>query len=316
MRIRRVGRPVAAAGVGLGGLYLLALLLVSLTSDERVLEAGAPKRFCGLYLDCHRLVTLVGVERTDRIGSLPAAGTFHVVTLRLASDAKRATLPTGRMTAVAQDDAGRRFGRSTGAERALAGEGPVGLPDTALAPGAAVTTRLVFELPPDAANPRLHVRDARLLSVLTELVLIGDEDSFLHARTTFALGDRGTALRIPRVVCGVEAGCDTVIRVVDLRRAPAAGTPPDRVPADGLFYIFTVEIRGPEAALVAEVRDATGHTYGRAHDVEALLPPPPPGRTRWVFDLPDRAPGLRLELRPPGTLNRLIAAPVSIALPA
>jgi hypothetical protein len=317
MRFPRHLQLVAATGAVLGGLYFLALLLVSLTSDERVLGPNQTKEFCGFYLDCHRLVTLVGVERTGRIGAVTAAGVFHVVTLRLGSNARRAVMRTGRMAAEARDDAGRRFTRSPEAERVLAAEGAVGLPDTAIEPGGMVTTRLVFDLPRDAANPRVYVRDSDPVAVVTEMLLIGDEDSFLHARTTFALGDPREAMRVPRAVCGVGAGCDTVVRVLDVRRAAAAGRSPDRVPADGVFYILTVEIRAPHrSALVAEVRDGAGRTYGRAWDVEARLPPPPPGREQWVFDLPDRAPAPRLELRQSGALNRLMASPVSIPLAA
>jgi hypothetical protein len=317
MHLRQL-KPIAATGAVLGGLYFLALLLVSLSSDERILGLNQTKQFCGFYLDCHRLVTLVGVEQADRIGAVtPAAGVFHIVTLRLGSNARRAVMHTGRMAASARDDAGRRFDRSLDAERALGTDGLVGLPDTAIEPGGMVTTRVVFDLPRDAANPRLYVRDRDPVAVVAEMLMIGDEDSFLHARTTFALGDAREAMRAPRAVCGVGAGCDTVVRVLDVRRAAAAGRLPDRVPADGLFYILTVEIRAPRpAALVAEVRDGAGRTYGRAWDVEARLPPPPPGRVQWVFDLPDRAPAPRLELRHPGVLNRLITSPVSIRLPA
>jgi len=317
MHLRHL-KPLAATGAVLGGLYFLALLLVSLSSDERILGPNQTKQFCGFYLDCHRLVTLVSVERTDRIGAVtPAAGVFHIVTLRLGSNARRAVMHTGRMAASARDDAGRRFDRSLDAERALGTDGQVGLPDTAIEPGGMVTTRLVFDLPRDAANPRLYVRDSDPVAVATEMLLIGDEDSFLHARTTFALSEAREAMRAPRAVCGLGAGCDTVVRVLDVRRAAAAGRSPDRVPADGLFYILTVEIRASRpGALVVEVRDAAGRTYGRARDVEARLAPAAPGSTHWVFDLPDRVPAPRLELRLPGVLNRLITSPVSIRLPA
>jgi hypothetical protein len=317
MRFPRHLKLLAAAGAVLGGLYFLALILVSVSSDERVLGPNQTKEFCGFYLDCHRLVTLVGVERTDRIGAMTAAGVFHIVTLRLGSNARRAVMHSGRMAAEARDDAGRRFARSLEAERVLGAEAAVGLPDTAIEPGGMVTTRLVFDLPRDAANPRAYVRDSDPVAVVTEMLMIGDEDSFLHARTTFALTDAREAMRVPRAVCGVGAGCDTVVRVLDVRRAAAAGRSPDRVPADGLFYILTVEIRARHrSALVAEVRDAAGRTYGRARDVEARLAPAPPGSTHWVFDLPDRTLAPRLELRQPGVLNRLIASPVSIPLAA
>lgn len=128
------------------------------------------------------------------------------------------------------------------------------------------------------------------------------------------------ALDAPRTLCALDGGCDTVVRVEDVWRSPSAGTAPDRVPADGLFYVVTAEIRyrdgvaeGP--AVVARVRDADGRTYDRARDVEARLPAPPPGRVRWVFDLPDWAPAPRLVLHQQGLLNRLTKS-VEIPLPA
>jgi len=45
----------------------------------------------------------------------------------------------------------------------------------------------VFDLPGDAREPRLDVTDLPLPDRLVEFILIGDEDSFRHARTTFRL---------------------------------------------------------------------------------------------------------------------------------
>jgi hypothetical protein len=182
---------------GAAALYGAALLAVSLTSDEIVLPPGYPKRFCGFYLDCHRMVEVAGVETRERLtagaDTLAARGRFHVVTLRLHSDAVRATLRIGPLSATVRDARGRTYARDAAAERLLAP--PAGLPDTALPAGGELTTRVVFDLPRDADDLRLFVRDAHLVSRLTELVLIGDEDSFLHRRTVFALSGRGGAGR-------------------------------------------------------------------------------------------------------------------------
>jgi hypothetical protein len=307
-----------AAGALVTGVYCLALVLVSLLSRERVLPAGSGKRFCGLYLDCHRIVSLVSVDRADTIGPVRARGVFHIVTLRLASDARRATLGTGRLSAFVRDGAGRRVTRHQRAERALGPATPTGLPDTPLPPGGQLITRIVFDLPRDAVTPRLYVRDSAVFAVLSELFLLGDEDSFLHRPTTFALTEPRVAMRRPRPVCGATA-CDTVVRVLEVRHAIRAGRPADRVPADGVFYILTVEVTtrdgsGGEPSVEALVRDGLGRTWGRAADVEARLSLPAPGRRRWVFDLPDGIPSPRLEIRKPGVVNRL-AAPTSIPLP-
>ncbi|HET7040118.1 MAG TPA: hypothetical protein VFH97_09525 [Gemmatimonadales bacterium] len=137
------------------------------------------------------------------------------------------------------------------------------------------------------------------------------------AGLALGLAPAGAAMRAglpapgePRVLCGLGGGCDTVVRVESVRQSVTAGRAPDRVPADGVFYVVTAEVRaaggtGPPSAVEARVRDARGRTYGRALDVEARLPPAPPGRVRWVFDLPDRVPAPRLLLQRPGLLNRL-----------
>ncbi len=181
--------PLLALAALAAGLYLLAVIGVSLASRERVLGPGTPKYFCGLYLDCHLLVTLEGVAVRQSIGELRPTGRFYVVTLRFASDARRAVMHTGRLSAVVRGEDGRRLTRVEVAERALAVDpgAEIGLPDRPIAPGQAFLTRIVFDIPADVTAPRLYVRDVDPYALLTELFLLGDEDSFLHARTTFTL---------------------------------------------------------------------------------------------------------------------------------
>lgn len=181
--------PLLALAALAAGLYLLAVLGVSLASRERVLGPGTPKYFCGFYLDCHRMVALEGVEVRQSIDTLRPTGRFYVVTLRFGSTAKRAVMRTGRLSAVARGDDGRRVRRVEAAERALLRDegAEIGLPDRPIAPGQGFLTRLVFDVPTDVTAPRLYVRDVDRVALLTELFLVGDEDSFLHARTTFAL---------------------------------------------------------------------------------------------------------------------------------
>ncbi|MDH3497815.1 MAG: hypothetical protein OER21_13725 [Gemmatimonadota bacterium] len=190
--------PLLALAALAAGLYLLAVIGVSLASRERVLGPGTPKHFCGFYLDCHRMVALEGVEVRQTLGELRPTGRFYVVTLRFASDAKRAVMHTGRLSAVVRGDDGRRLTRVEPAERALAMDpgADVGLPDRPIAPGQHFLTRIVFDIPSTVTAPRLYVRDTDRYALLTELFLLGDEDSVLHARTTFTLATpRATARR-------------------------------------------------------------------------------------------------------------------------
>ncbi len=181
----RVLRLVMLAGVAA---YGGALLFASLTSRERILVRGETLRFCGFYLDCHLGIAVEDVEQLDQLGTLPAAGVYHLVTLRVSSNARRATLHLGRPEFRVLDQAGRRHAPSLHAEQALAAvagdPGPVVRPVPA---GGAYTIRLVFDLPRDAAGLRLLATDASGVDRLLEGLLIGDDDSLLHQPTTLAL---------------------------------------------------------------------------------------------------------------------------------
>jgi hypothetical protein len=183
------GRPVPVARLALvaGGwaaLYGASLLTLSLGSRGRVLAWDEDLRFCGFYLDCHLRVAVTGVEIVDSIAGARPEGRFHVVTLRIGSDAKAARLRLHDPRLTVTDAAGRRFDRTATAEAAL---GPRPALTDEVGPGAAYATTVVFDLPRDAGEPRLAVTHGWWADRLIEFILIGDEDSFLHARTTIRL---------------------------------------------------------------------------------------------------------------------------------
>ncbi|HYE95771.1 MAG TPA: hypothetical protein VD962_06145 [Rubricoccaceae bacterium] len=190
---RRIGRPRLAQAAALAAtawvaLYALALVSVSLSSRERVLRVGERQAFCGFYLDCHMGLAVERVETAVALGDQQATGRFYVVTLRVSSDARRATLRLGGPALVVRDAEGRTYRRDRAAEHALAAEGRPTTPLTReVAAGGSFLTTVVFDLPPGADEPRLVVTDARGVDRVIESVLIGDEDSFLHARTVHAL---------------------------------------------------------------------------------------------------------------------------------
>ncbi|HUP20907.1 MAG TPA: hypothetical protein VM778_13295 [Gemmatimonadota bacterium] len=188
----RRARVARWTGLGLGAwlaVYAGVLVAVSLASEERVLAPGAPKRFCGAYLDCHLGVEVVGVERNGALGEGPgrieAEGEFHVVTVAVSSDARRATLALRHPRAVVRDGAGTEHERNSAAEAALGGPWP-SLSDP-VAAGEKRAVRLVFDLPADVPAPRLHVTEGSRIERLVECVLIGDEDSLLHAPVALEL---------------------------------------------------------------------------------------------------------------------------------
>ena len=188
------GRPLcigrlALLAAGWGVLYLTILLSVSLRSDEQVIGWDADKPFCGFYLDCHRRVGVAAVQVLDSLAGARPAGRWHVVTLRVGSDARMARLRFYEPRVVIRTDDGRRvFTRSAAGEAALARiRGPERPLTDELAPGGSYTSAVVFDLPADARDPRLDVTDLPLPDRVVEFILIGDEDSFLHARTTIRL---------------------------------------------------------------------------------------------------------------------------------
>lgn len=168
--------------------YCGALLTASFTSRERVLAKGETLRFCGFYLDCHLGVAVESVDQRSSIGGRSADGVFHVVRVRVSSDARQATLHLGRPELRVRDAEGNTYARAIEAERSLASAMgdtlPLVRPVTA---GGSYDVMVVFDLPAGIREPRLHVADAAGVDRVLEAILIGDDDSLFHAPTTFAL---------------------------------------------------------------------------------------------------------------------------------
>ena len=173
-------RPVLWTTGGWVAVYLAVLLATSLTSDERVLDIAQDKKFCGFYLDCHMQVAVTGVDTVREIGLRRANGMFYIVTLRVSSDAVRARLNLIAPRLVLLDAAGRRYDQvpDNSGSATLARE---------IGPEESFNSTVVFDVPEDAANLRLHVSMGFWVDRLIEAVLIGDEDSILHKRTSFRI---------------------------------------------------------------------------------------------------------------------------------
>ena len=179
--------------IGLGALiwaaaYATILLTMSLTSRPRVLGLHEAKRFCGFYLDCHMGVSVEAVDTAKTIGARPAqrvaAGRYWIVTVSVSNTAVRVPLRLHQARAVVVDGQGRRYERDTAAEQRLGAD--VSL-DRQAGPGESYTVRLVFDLAVDSAAPTLYVTEGYGMDHLIELFVAGDEDSLLHAKTSFRL---------------------------------------------------------------------------------------------------------------------------------
>lgn len=169
-------------------IYGVALTATSLASHERLLGLNQEKQFCGFYIDCHLQIAVSRVDTTSQLGPLRSEGVFYVVTLRVSSTAVRAHLRLFDPRVVIRDGQGRRYDRAPVAEAALVAAGaPYDSLTREIGPEASFLTTVAFELPRDASVPRLSVTEGIWADKLIELFLVGDEDSLLHKRTSFAL---------------------------------------------------------------------------------------------------------------------------------
>lgn len=187
-------RRAFLTGVAGGVTYVLLLLGASLGSREQAVVPGNEKYFC--EVDCHQAFQVVDVARMPALGpagmEAAAQGEFVVVTLNVRFDedtiSSRRPLdmplrPDPKTVLLVTAD-GRRFRVSTEGQLALeAVRGAQPSLVEPIKPGESYTTRLVFDLPDDARNPRLWITETAPVTRL----LIGHENSFLHAKTVFRL---------------------------------------------------------------------------------------------------------------------------------
>lgn len=155
------------------GLYLLLFLGASVFSHSRVLAIGQEKHIC--EIDCH-LAYAVAATKSE---SLPTGMVRHTVTVKVRFDEatissgrpRDATLtPNSRYVALV-DNAGNRYAGSTdGLKRKLI-------------PAESYTTDIVFDVPADAKDLRLVLRNNDFETAF----IIGHENSLFHGKTTFRL---------------------------------------------------------------------------------------------------------------------------------
>ena len=164
-------RPWILAGAGIAALYLVALLGVSLSSKTKLLPPGAPLEFCGAYFDCHLSAAVSGLELMPG----PGGGLVYRVKVTFANSATRATLPVEQPRVVLLADQGVRLD-------------PLASPPLLeLPPGGTLEVDFMFPSLKPLVNPRLHVSQGGRMSRLTEKLLIGDVDSFLHRPVLLAV---------------------------------------------------------------------------------------------------------------------------------
>ncbi|HEX7285235.1 MAG TPA: hypothetical protein VF532_03595 [Candidatus Angelobacter sp.] len=172
-KIARVIVRLVAAGVVL---YALLFLGFSLFSHETVLAQGEEKYFC--EWDCHLAYSVVAVKAQASPGA-----TRYSVTLRTRFDEtttapwrpKDYPLQPSPRTVFLIDSLGHSF-----APQSVSGTPLM----TDLVPGQNYTTELSFDVPAAAQGLRLLVATT---SGWPDRLAIGDENSYLHKKTYFAI---------------------------------------------------------------------------------------------------------------------------------
>ncbi|OLB49082.1 MAG: hypothetical protein AUI08_08995 [Gemmatimonadetes bacterium 13_2_20CM_2_65_7] len=169
-RIARISLRALLGGVGA---YAILLICFSAASHSRVLAPGEEKHIC--EVDCH-LAYSVAAAKSE---TLQSGQVRHVVTVKVRFDEqtiapwrpKDASLsPNSRYVALVDSKGNRYVGSIDGLKRRLI-------------PGESYTTDLVFDIPANAGQVRLILRNADPESVF----IIGHENSFWHGKTTFQL---------------------------------------------------------------------------------------------------------------------------------
>lgn len=164
--------------------YMFLFFCASFFSQEKTLAIGEPKEFCGFYFDCHLHAAVSDVRKTKTLGDKTANGEFYVVKVKIFSNAKQALLGLLTVGARVFDERNHVFSRDVQAEARLGEQPPF---ERQISPVESFEKEIVFDLPLDAANPRLDIREGYGLDRAIESVLVGDEDSLFHKRIRFSL---------------------------------------------------------------------------------------------------------------------------------
>jgi len=176
--------------------YAAMLLGFSLTSSEQVLAAGEAKEYCGFYLDCHMHTAVTGVRTAKTIGDRRASGTFYIANIKVFSDAKNPQInlhliePKARVVLANGD----KISCDEAAEASLP-SASIRL-DQDITNHQTIEKEIVFDVPATTTNPKLLITEGYGIDKTIEHVLVGDEDSLLHAQTFFELKEQNDSASV------------------------------------------------------------------------------------------------------------------------
>ncbi len=190
---RRILQVAFAAGTVVLAGYLTILLGFSMFSREVSLPVGSWKYFC--EIDCHIANAVTNVWTAANVGpetqQISSRGQFVIVELKTWFDPStigpqrgNGPLTPNDRSVILVDGAGRNYPESSRAAAILSAIGVQSSPlRTALRPGEAFISYLVFEMPADASGLQLQFRAADAEDAL----LWGHENSPLHKKISFSL---------------------------------------------------------------------------------------------------------------------------------
>jgi hypothetical protein len=173
LKVARITLTLLAGGTMI---YFGLLLSFSLISHDQILARGQEKYFC--EIDCHLAYSIVGVSQ-ERAGptnfyTLDVKTRFDETTISPRRSKTASLTPAPRMVELI-DANGTEYPPEATAGTALS---------TSLIPGQFYITQLRFTVPAQAAGLKLLITTS---PQWPDHIVIGDENSWLHGKTYFAL---------------------------------------------------------------------------------------------------------------------------------
>ncbi len=180
-------RGIGVFFLGWLGVYAAILLVVSLTSQPRTIPPGVERCFDEM---CYSVQALkISHTLGEGANSLTAGGNFYILTVQLRSAAKRSAQRPSQPDIFFIDGGGKQYTHLVYA--GPEGDFSLGQPVTAgqlwsqpIQPGKSQPRMIAVDLPADIRQAGMVITEG--IGPLS-VIIIGDENSFLHARTVFSL---------------------------------------------------------------------------------------------------------------------------------
>lgn len=164
-------------------LYALVLVTVSLVSRPKVLSMGQERCFDEMCF------SVVDAASTPTLHEHQARGIYYVAVIRLHNTARRQPQRPSSLRIWLRDGNGHEYRQPVLADPPGAGEpcNPALLFPTPLPPQKNDVVAIAFDVPDGIPDPQLVIQEG---PPIPTAFIIGDENSFLHAKTGYTLKAR------------------------------------------------------------------------------------------------------------------------------